>query len=65
MTLDKYGKLFKRYVDRTFDSNIDAASWFKCEPSMVSNVKAGRRWPNDLMLEATGHERFEEIRKAR
>ena len=63
MTPEKYGQLFKRYVDKTFNSNKDAANYFKCTPSMVSNVKAGRKRPNDLMLELTGHEWVNDIRK--
>jgi len=63
MTPEKYGQLFKRYVARAFVSNQDAAHFFKCTPSMVSNVKAGRKRPNHRMLETTGHEWVNDIRK--
>ena len=63
MNQEKYGQLFRRYVDKAFNSNKDAADYFECMPSMVSNVKAGRKRPNDLMLAATGHEWVNDIRK--
>ena len=65
MNQEKYGQLFKRHVERTFDSNKDAAYWYECSPSMVSNVKAGKKRPNDLMLESTGHEWVNDIRKVK
>ena len=63
MTLEKYAQLCKKYVDRTFSTNQDAADFFDCDPSMVSNVKAARRNPTDTMLAATGHEIVNDIRK--
>lgn len=63
MTLEKYAQLFKKYVGRTFSANKDAADFFDCDPSTVSNVKAGRRNPNANMLAATGHEIVDDIRK--
>ena len=63
MNKEKYGQLFERYVNRTFDTNQEAADYFDCNPSMVSNVKAGRRNPTDTMLAATGHEIVNDIRK--
>ena len=65
MTPEKYGHLFKRYVERTFTSNKYAAHYYECTPSMVSNVKAGRKRPNDLMLASTGHEWVNDIRKVK
>ena len=65
MTSEKYRQLFKRYVEKTFSTNQAAADHYECNPSMVSNVKAGRRRPTDLMLESTGHEFVTTIRKVK
>ena len=62
MTRENYGKLFRRYVDKTFSSNVEAAEYFECPPSVVSNVKAAVKRPNALMLAATGHEWYEGYR---
>ena len=63
MNQEKYGQLFKRFVKRTFASNQDAANYYDCSESMVSNVKAGKKRPNYLMLASTGHEWVNDIRK--
>ena len=65
MTLEKYSQLFKRYVKKTFNTNQEAADHYDCDPSMVSNVKAGRRNPTEAMLASTGHEFVTTIRKVK
>ena len=62
MTPTQYSYTIQKYVDKYFVSNKDAAEFFGCSPSTVSNVKKGIRSPTAAMLKATGHVRRDVVK---
>jgi len=56
MTQDQYGKLLRKTIKSQIGTQDQAALAFGCSQPMIALVLQGKKVPNDLMLEFTGHQ---------
>lgn len=56
MNKKQYSNILKKYVDKNFNTQKEAAVFFKCSPTTMTLTLTGDRTPMQTMLDATGHE---------
>ncbi len=55
LTVSEMAEYADWYFNRYFNTNIEAAEYFKTNSPTISQVRKGKQPPNDLMLGAFGY----------